>query len=103
MKLSVHVCEECGNTSVPARLICPSCRAVGFRKEEIEGTGSVYTFTKINISSVEFKHLTPYYVVLVDLISGERVTGRIKEEIQINDKVELVDIEEGAYIFRKCG
>ncbi|MCM3568510.1 Zn-ribbon domain-containing OB-fold protein [Neobacillus mesonae] len=103
MKLSVHVCEECGHTSIPARLICPSCRAVDFREEEREGKGTVYTFTKINISSVEFKHLTPYYVVIVDLPTGERVTGRMAEEVQINDVVELAAMEQGAYIFKKCG
>ncbi|MGG4507737.1 OB-fold domain-containing protein, partial [Heyndrickxia sporothermodurans] len=101
MKLSIYVCESCGKTSVPKRLICPACKSTNFTTKELEGEGKVYSFTKINVSSVEFKHLTPYYVVLVDLPTGERITGRTLDDIQIDDTLQLVDVDNGAYIWAK--
>lgn len=99
MNFEKIVCEACGKSSVRSRMVCPVCKSTEFIKQQTEGTGKVYSFTKINISSEEFKYLTPYSIVVVDLSSGDRVTGRIKENVRIDDNVNLSSIVDGAYIF----
>ncbi|MRX53814.1 nucleic acid-binding protein [Bacillus idriensis] len=93
------VCASCGKSSVRERVVCPACKSTEFNQQQTEGIGKVYSFTKIHISSEEFKHLTPYYIVVVDLASGDRVTGRIKEDVNINNSVILTSFKDGVYTF----
>lgn len=101
MNFEKFVCAACGKSSVRARIVCPTCKSSEFNQQQTKGIGKVYSFTKIHISSEEFKHLTPYYIVVVDLDSGDRVTGRIKEEILINEAVELLSYKEDVYTFSR--
>jgi uncharacterized OB-fold protein len=83
------------------KYLCPNCRHEEFFEQEVSGKGKIYTYTTIHISSPEYQQLAPYNVVLVELENGLRLTGRTKDEISIDDVVELQEKEDGAFIFQK--
>ncbi len=99
--VNVHECAKCGKKFIQRKWVCPVCKHTEFHQKEISGKGNVYSFTRIHISSSEFSHLTPYTVALINLDDGVRVTARLKEEVEINDRVKCISVEENAYVFSK--
>lgn len=97
----VHECGQCGKKFIQRKWVCPVCKHTEFHQKDINGEGKVFSFTRIHISSSEFAHLTPYTVALIDLEDGVRVTGRLKEEVEINDSVTCIANDENAYVFSK--
>lgn len=97
----VHECAQCGKKFIQRKWVCPDCKHTEFDKKEINGEGNVFSFTRIHISSSEFAHLTPYTVALIDLEDGVRVTARLKEEVDINERVKCISNHENAYVFSK--
>jgi uncharacterized protein len=101
MNFIAYSCNQCDQLFTQKKYLCPSCRHDTFSEQEVSGKGKVYTHTKIHISSPEFQHLSPYNVALIELEQGLKLTGRINDEIQIGDQVELHEKTNGAYIFKK--
>ena len=100
-KLKVYFC--CGHETVVKRVYCPTCGTDGISEREVEDKGRIYSFTKIHVPPSEFAHLAPYYVALVQLDgTNAKVTARMTEDIAIGDKVELFDVEDGAYVYKKA-
>ncbi|RNF40194.1 Zn-ribbon domain-containing OB-fold protein [Planococcus salinus] len=98
--MKIYSC--CGKDSIAKKYYCPSCGESEFKEREVNGEGSVYSFTKIHIAPSEFAHIAPYNVVLVDLDEANaKITTRIEEDVEIGDKVTLDRIEDGAYIYKK--
>ncbi|HKW98906.1 MAG TPA: OB-fold domain-containing protein [Bryobacteraceae bacterium] len=65
-------------------------------------TGTVYTETVVHLAPEAFAKDVPYQVVIVALEGGSRVTGRIAgERVQIDDRVEQVEVRGGVPFFRK--
>lgn len=64
--------------------------------------GTVYTETVIHVAPEAFVHEAPYQMVIVDLESGVRVTGRVDgERVAIGDRVEESVMHNGVRFFRK--
>ena len=99
--IQAYECDQCGEKYVQRKWICPSCKNTEFSLGELNGKGIVFSHTTIHVSSKEFSHLTPYTIALIDLEEGLRLTGRIKEQVEINDKVYCSAYEENVYTFMK--
>lgn len=99
--IQAYECDQCEQKFVQRKWICPNCKSTDFHLEEVTGTGKVFSHTTIHISSKEFSNLTPYTIALVDFEEGLRVTGRISEEVKINDEVRCISYEDQVYTFTK--
>lgn len=102
MDFIAYACSDCSHLFTQKKYLCPNCRNDHFYEKEVVGKGKIYTYTTIHISSPDYQHLAPFNVVLVELENGLKLTGRMKEEVTINDTVELKAKENGAYIFQKA-
>jgi uncharacterized OB-fold protein len=71
-------CIRCNEYFFPPRNICPNCRR-GAHLEEyaFKGTGTVVTHTTIHSAADDFERLTPYYLAIIQLDEGPRVTGQV--------------------------
>lgn len=101
MSFIAYSCSNCQHLFTQKKYLCPNCRYDQFHEKEVSGKGNVYTYTTIHISSPDYQHLAPYNVVLVELENGMKLTGRMNEEVKINDPVIILAKENGAYIFQK--
>lgn len=84
------------------KYVCPKCLKGKLEELEVPSTGTVYSFTDIHVAPSEFADIAPYTVALVQLDEAKgKVTVRVNEPVQIGDKVELENVEKGAYLYRK--
>jgi uncharacterized OB-fold protein len=70
-------CRRCGTLDAGPRLLCPNCHAAALEPEEVEGAGTLLSWTIIRRAPARLKGLQPYAVCVVDLDAGVRVTGRL--------------------------
>lgn len=95
-------CENCGQIYFPPREICPECRRKSFKRMseyELDGTGEVVTYTKVEDPHPDFKDVCPYVMAIVEMDEGVRVTGHIVD-------VDYEDVETGLRVeasMRKLG
>ena len=65
-------------------------------------TGTVYTETLIHAAPERFLAEAPYQIVIVTLVTGGRITGRVTgAAVAIDDQVQLVDEKDGVPFFQK--
>lgn len=93
-KLLLKECTRCGRFSHPRRLFCLECRNDEFRWTEARGTGTIYTFSKVDRGPTEsFQSETPYTVGLIELAEGvyfcSRVLAADQDTISIGAPVTL--------------
>ncbi len=83
-------CDTCDTTYFPPRQLCPECRREGdVEEQELNGTGTVVTYTTVHEPSPEYEGDSPYSLAIVELDEGPRVTAQIvDDEIQVGDEVE---------------
>jgi len=66
------------------------------------GPGIVYTETLVWSAPEQFVQDAPYQLAIVELDSGERLTGRITgEKVNIGDPVDFAEFRSGIPFFRK--
>lgn len=100
-KLSAKYCSTCSKTLNADKYHCPTCFEEELEVREMSGKGIVYSYTNIYIAPKQFADKAPYYIVLVDLEEGLRVTARYNgNEVKIGDKVEFDSVENRALYFR---
>jgi uncharacterized OB-fold protein len=80
--------------------ICPSCETVTTTvREEIPGSGKIYSFTRVHVAPEQFKNIVPYYLAIIQLDNGPRMMARLKtvdgDNVRIDAPVELVSTENG--------
>lgn len=100
--MEVYECTECNFQSIHEKYYCPECRSTAFHKTTTPNTGKVYSYTTIHVPPPEFKDLAPYQVVLVELTEKLRVTGFMKESVEIGETVTVAEVKDNAYIFAKA-
>ena len=71
-------CQRCGTLDAGPRLLCPQCHAAALLPQEVEGKGTLLSWTVIRRAPARLKALGPYAVCVVDLDAGVRVTGRLR-------------------------
>lgn len=98
--MKVYSC--CGHETVVKRIYCPSCGSSQIEEREVANDGTIYSYTKIHVPPVEFEHIAPYSVVLVQLEgTSAKVTARMTDEVEIGDTVFFQEQKDGAFIYRK--
>lgn len=73
-------CKACGKTYFPPRADCPNCLGNDMEWIQIEGTGSLISYTCANYAPTGFEADVPYTLALVDF-NGIKVFGRLSNTI----------------------
>ena len=103
MQITIRSCPSCNQKYLDDVDICPSCLEVTpTRKIEVNGTGKIYSFSRVHVAPEEFKNIVPYYLAIIDLDEGPRLMARLQtqdgDHVRIDAPVELVSQENG-YVF----
>ncbi len=71
-------CTACGAAAHPPRDFCPECMSAAVERGEVDGRGTIYSFTEVHLGVSEaFRDKVPYQVALVDTRSGLRILTNI--------------------------
>ncbi len=96
-----YKCVDCGMVIAPPSGNCYGCGSSNMEWTEVSGNGKLISFTVIHIAPDEFVEEAPYYVAIVELEEGTRVSARLlgydplkPEEISLGTAVKL-DYEKG--------
>jgi uncharacterized protein len=104
-ELLVQTCASCGLRRMPPRPMCPRCRSLKFRWDEMSGRGTIWSFIVPHPPLLPaYQELAPYNVIIVALDEDptlrmvgnlvERPDGAINEigaaTINIGDPVRVV-------------
>jgi uncharacterized protein len=104
-ELLVQMCADCGLRRMPPRPMCPRCRSLKFRWDEMSGRGTIWSFIVPHPPLLPaYQELAPYNVIVVALDEDptlrfvgnlvERPDGPINEvdpaTIAIGDPVRVV-------------
>jgi uncharacterized OB-fold protein len=104
-ELLVQTCASCGLRRMPPRPMCPRCRSLKFRWDEMSGRGTIWSFIVPHPPLLPaYQELAPYNVIIVTLDEDPklRMVGNLVEgsdgaineidpaTIQIGEKVRVV-------------
>jgi uncharacterized OB-fold protein len=70
-------CKECGNITVPPKMVCRQCTSPDMEIIQLKGTGKIQTFTTVNVTSEGRENEVPYVIVLVQLDEGPWIMGNL--------------------------
>lgn len=70
-------CMACGHIDAITCVVCSECLGIDMAACAVPGTGRLATWTTIRRAPTRFREQAPYHVCVVDLDSGQRVTGRL--------------------------
>ncbi|MCF2136807.1 MAG: Zn-ribbon domain-containing OB-fold protein [Candidatus Thorarchaeota archaeon] len=70
-------CKSCGAVIAPPKGMCYSCGGTDLEWTTVSGKGKLVSFTVIHIAAEEFQDETPYFVAIVELDEGTRITARL--------------------------
>lgn len=86
-------CDDCGNVTGTPKAACTECGSRSMSRITLPDEGTVYTETTVAVAPEGFDG--GYKVGLVELgETGARVLGRLDDDAEIGDLVELVDVFE---------
>ncbi len=88
-------CENCGTYYFPPRAICPKCRRAGkIVPAKFKGVGKVISYTKVFVAPPGLEEQVPYYMAIIELEEGTRLTAQIvnvrDEEMKIGLPVKVM-------------
>ena len=75
--IAVLACPACGQLDPGPRENCTSCFAPGLAPHQVEGVGSLVSWTMIRRPPTAFREDGEYAVAVVALDAGVQVTGRL--------------------------
>lgn len=76
-KFRAYSCVDCGNVIAPPSGSCYSCGGNKMDWADVSGKGKLVSFTVIHIPPDEFAEDAPYFVAIVELEEGTRITSRL--------------------------
>ncbi len=89
----VQRCTDCGHERFYPAAVCPNCWNTEWEDIELDGNGSIESFTIVHRAPTEaFEEETPYVVALVTMGSDMTVMANVlaePEEVSVGDAVEL--------------
>jgi len=92
-RLMASKCRKCGNTMLPPRTVCSKCYSKDMEWIELKPEGRLLTYTIIHVAPPQFQHMTPYAVGVMELESGLKIPGIIKnvehEKIKVGMKLKI--------------
>ena len=91
-KLLGYRCEKCGYQQVTPMLYCPKCGGDVIKSVELKPTGTIESYTIIQVPPETHINDAPYAWVIVKLDEGPKVSGWIPfiskpGQIKIGDRV----------------
>ena len=94
-------CVDCGMIIAPPSGSCYGCGSSNMEWADVSGKGKLVSFTVIHIAPDDFVEEVPYYIAIVELEEGTRVSARLlgfdplkPEEIVLGIPV-ILDYEKG--------
>ena len=109
-KVSGTQCKECGEKYFPPRADCCKCFSSDMQWFDVDGTGKLITYSKLEYAPTGFENDLPYCIAVVDF--GEyKVFGRISSDIADDEikagmalKAVVNELSNGQlnYIFQKA-
>ena len=95
-QFKAYKCVDCGMVIAPPSGSCYGCGSSNMEWTNVSGKGKLVSFTVIHIAPDEFAEEVPYYVAIVELSEGTRVSARLlgydplkPEEVRLGCNVEL--------------
>ena len=92
-RLMAAKCIECGNVLLPPKPMCTKCLSTNLKWIELEGTGTLLSYTVIHVAPEQFQSMTPYNVGIVEFKSGLCLPGMIcdvkPEELRVGMKLKI--------------
>jgi uncharacterized OB-fold protein len=95
-------CVDCGMIIAPPSGACYGCGSNKMEWADVSGKGKLVSFTVIHIAPDEFVDEAPYFIAIVELDEGTRVSARLlgfdplkPEEVKLGIPLKL-DYEKGA-------
>jgi uncharacterized protein len=93
-ELLLKVCDACGETHHPRRILCSGCGENRMSWQRANGRGEVFSFSEIHRSAGVFSAVTPYVVGIVALEEGVHLFTRFiadsNAEVKIGKPVDVV-------------
>jgi uncharacterized OB-fold protein len=96
-----YKCVDCGTVIAPPSGSCYGCGSNNMEWTNVSGKGKLVSFTVIHVAPEEFVEEVPYYVAIVELEEGTRVSARLlgfdplkPEEVSLGIPVKI-DFEKG--------
>ncbi|MFW9833717.1 MAG: Zn-ribbon domain-containing OB-fold protein [Candidatus Thorarchaeota archaeon] len=96
-----YKCVDCGAVIAPPSGSCYGCGSNNMEWTDVSGKGKLVSFTVIHVAPDEFAEEAPYYVAIIELEEGTRVSARLlgydplkPEEVSLGIPVKI-DFEKG--------
>jgi uncharacterized OB-fold protein len=83
-KLMAAKCNKCGTILLPPKPMCTNCLSTNLKWIELKGAGKLLSYTIIHVAPTQFQSMVPYTVGIVELESGHRLLGLIRNEDRKN-------------------
>jgi len=83
---------ECpdGHGALPPCRVCPECGSTDLERTDLPASGTISTFTVVNVAAPQFEEDTPYVTAVVDF-GTVRLTGVVRgiehEEVEVGATV----------------
>lgn len=99
--IAMQKCRNCGTVDVLTRTVCSNCLGDSFDRIDVEGSGTLVSWTTIRRAPTQFRDEVPYDVCVVDLPNGQRVTGRLMGSagVEVGAPVAVTEMRDGTPIF----
>jgi len=103
-QFKAYKCVDCGMVIAPPSGSCYGCGSSKMDWTTVSGKGKLVSFTVIHIAPDEFADEVPYYIAIVELAEGTRVSARLlgydplkPEDVKLGSdvKMEYETIESG--------
>lgn len=97
-------CAACGRVDSPGRVVCSGCLSTRLEPAAVPGEGRLAAWTTIRRAPTRFHDDAPYDIAVVDLDSGQRVTGRLSTdgaEPSVGARVAAVALDAPYTLFEK--
>ena len=83
-KIAGTRCKDCGTKFFPPRADCYKCLTSNMDWFDVDGTGKLVTYSKLEYAPIGFENDLPYCIAVVDF--GEyKVFGRISNDLTDDD------------------
>ncbi|TFG96925.1 Zn-ribbon domain-containing OB-fold protein [Candidatus Thorarchaeota archaeon] len=95
-QFKAYKCVDCGMVIAPPSGSCYGCGSSKMEWTTVSGNGKLVSFTVIHVAPDEFAEEAPYYIAIIELAEGTRVSARLlgydplkPEEVKLGSDVKL--------------
>ena len=100
-KFRAYSCVDCGKVIAPPSGACYGCGGNNMKWTDVSGKGKLVSFTVIHIAPDEFADEAPYFIAIVELAEGTRISSRLlgfnplkPEDVKLGTPL-ILDYEKG--------